>query len=420
MGPTSHFSTEWKAFKRAFMKSTEFNPFIWICRLISAAANDLTEWSNLRWRRIVPCIGVALIVFMSATYALVFRNETIQPRWCSVSVDSKGTGTCVWIHVHDLLILYLTTMSIYCYIRTSTLSPGILMAEKSDKDPECTIGHSTAYYALNPDAERIRLQSYGPLRLQEDEALRSTKKTTADVMRYHPNPYASHCDKCSLMRPPRCHHCRICNRCVLQYDHHCVWLNNCIGYHNLRYFILTLAYVTMACWYGVFLLYKPFYGPLQERLRSHGGLISYVRDRMSSNLTEERGLFDFPSLQQLQELVLLSNGRIPVQTVLDLVFPFLLGVGCILALFWGTHVKYVLSALTTLEYRVQLDRRYNRLMSNASASDKEAPLINPFDQKSNRRNWEQIMGDVWWHHLWPLACGPPPPPFIPKLSKVKS
>ncbi|KAJ9679448.1 hypothetical protein PVL29_021395 [Vitis rotundifolia] len=50
------------------------------------------------------------------------------------------------------------------------------------------------------------------------------------------------CQKCSQMKPPRCHHCSVCRRRKLKMDHHCVWVVNCAGALNYKYFLIFLFY----------------------------------------------------------------------------------------------------------------------------------------------------------------------------------
>jgi hypothetical protein len=50
------------------------------------------------------------------------------------------------------------------------------------------------------------------------------------------------CKFCKVYKPDRCHHCRICESCVLRMDHHCPWLGVCVGFHNYKFFLLTLLY----------------------------------------------------------------------------------------------------------------------------------------------------------------------------------
>ncbi|KAI8812950.1 DHHC palmitoyltransferase-domain-containing protein [Cladochytrium replicatum] len=61
------------------------------------------------------------------------------------------------------------------------------------------------------------------------------------------------CKKCQKPKPERAHHCSICNTCVLKMDHHCPWMANCVGHNNHRYFYLFLFYLTLGCFYYMFI-----------------------------------------------------------------------------------------------------------------------------------------------------------------------
>lgn len=50
------------------------------------------------------------------------------------------------------------------------------------------------------------------------------------------------CDQCGWLRPPRTHHCSTCAQCTPRMSHHCGLLGVCIGGHNLKAFLLFLAY----------------------------------------------------------------------------------------------------------------------------------------------------------------------------------
>lgn len=405
----SHCATEWKEFKRALTKSPDFNPFAWIFKLVFAACQDVCELTGFRWRPIIPIFGVFLVLAVSSSYTWKLRAELLRLRWCD-----DTAATCSWMHLHDFLVFYFTVMIIFHYVRASSLSPGILITKQMKRE-SCRSGPTS----IDIGAEQRRLDLYGPLRLDEINALKSKGKTLPSTIQYHPSANPTFCDKCDMIRPPRCHHCRVCNRCVLQFDHHCVWLNNCIGYNNVRSFVLVLVYITAACWYGVLLLYKPFYGPLQEQIRQQGGMWKYMS--LSTTTTNEKGLFDFPSWTNLIDMIFSSDESFPVQVVVDLIFPFLLGVGGILAVFLGTHVKYVLSAVTTLEHRVDLARKYELFLAKVSSKglpSEESCVnwVNPFDQGIFHRNWTQIMGCSWLGFFLPIAVAPPPP-YIPDLSK---
>jgi hypothetical protein len=62
-----------------------------------------------------------------------------------------------------------------------------------------------------------------------------------------PNNAWPYCQKCQLFKPLRTHHCSRCKRCTIKMDHHCKWINNCVGFHNHKYFILTLYWGMLGC-----------------------------------------------------------------------------------------------------------------------------------------------------------------------------
>jgi len=53
------------------------------------------------------------------------------------------------------------------------------------------------------------------------------------------------CRRCKLYKPDRSHHCSVCQSCVLRMDHHCPWIATCVGYHNHKFFLLTIFYAIL-------------------------------------------------------------------------------------------------------------------------------------------------------------------------------
>ena len=95
------------------------------------------------------------------------------------------------------------------------------------------------------------------------------------------------------------------------------------------------------------MLFLPFYEPLKAQIEAHGWRWMY------SNGT---GLLDLPPVLDLTRMAL--TGTLPSKAVIDVVYPLLFGVGAIISVFFGYHLKYILLARTTLEHQVIIDRSF--------------------------------------------------------------
>lgn len=393
----------WREFIRALTRSQDpFNPYIWIYRLTSAVLEDI-GLDRLRWRPLVPMFALVLIGAISASYFFVFRRTIIETRWCESTSGFQGEDshfpTCRWMRVHDLTVFYLVLMTTTSFLRALFTSPGIHVSTMS-----------TPKRRFNLSEERALVARFGDF---ETPYPKPPVNECSNVF-VHPCPYPSRCEACEHVRPPRCHHCKICKCCVLLYDHHCFFLNQCIGYNNYRAFFQTILFVTLGSWYGVLILYKPFYEPVQEYLIGHGGLVALIQrsiayGRMPPDLPI---MFALPNLQDFWDTLTEPNHPKLPQTILDAVFPLVFAVGAMMALFLGSHVKYALRATTTLEHKIALDRMFRLLAKRFM--DKETPeerWTNPFDQGSFIRNWAQVFGHNSLLLLLPIPV-PTPPPFI--------
>lgn len=59
-----------------------------------------------------------------------------------------------------------------------------------------------------------------------------------------------YCYTCTKNSPERSHHCPLCNVCILKRDHHCFFGACCIGYHNHRYYLALVFYISLAAIYA--------------------------------------------------------------------------------------------------------------------------------------------------------------------------
>ena len=165
-----------------------------------------------------------------------------------------------------------------------------------------------------------------------------------------------------------------------------------------------LLYVVLACWYGVALLCRPFYGPMIQSIRQEGWHVLY--DSITGPLAPHLLLYQ------------IWEGTLTIRTVVDMVFPLLMGAGGIMTVFFAFHVRYILLARTTLEHKILLQDTIAAILYD-QGRPADTPIVNAFNQ-GWYRNLQQVLGPNFWWRMWvPSWNATPPPPFVPQIDKAQ-
>ncbi|CAB9513736.1 zinc finger [Seminavis robusta] len=453
--PHHRLRKTWDDFNRALRSPEPFNPFVWVYRLSAAGLDYCYCQSGLsqvvaryqlqkRWTSLIPLFVLGLVLFLLLLHFISIR-KMIQERWCG----SNNNDNCWAAISQDACVTYFALMILFFYFKTNLTSPGVALPSslQNPNNSQPAVWKSTnnrggfygscGYPKLDPVAEKHRVALYGPAlknnanattKQQQQQQKTSSATTTTELPTLFPSPEPSYCDKCNITRPPRCHHCRVCNRCVLQFDHHCLCVNNCIGYNNYRYFLALLIHIVLACWYCLAVMVVPFYELIRkEQARQeaeYSNPASAAEEEEYVNLALER-LYWYVARSRLFEDVpagpvgllglIRSEEGLPWTVSIKIAYPFLLGVGVIMSVFLGYHLKYVSRAKTTLEYKIVLDATLSSLMEQYTTTETKfklgATAQNPFDC-GWKKNIYRIVGDKPWLLFLPVSVDPPSP-FVP-------
>ena len=178
------------------------------------------------------------------------------------------------------------------------------------------------------------------------------------------NGLMRYCSKCECWKPDRTHHCSSCRRCILRMDHHCPWFATCIGFHNQKFFLQFLTYVSLFC--------------------------------LTCCCSSGYAVYVF-----LYQLNAQSQVFLPLNWVALLVVSFVMGfaVTCFAgySLYLAAGNRTVLESLESVRYKTSLPSRAYRYREAPSSSS----LGNIFDL-GWRANISQVMGNQTWEWFIPI------------------
>ena len=396
-----------------------FNPFIWIYKLSRAGVLTIYDITGLRWlvqryqlQKLftpgIPYVVVTIVLFLLLILYAGSLRIMLQEQWCPSAANSTATANnaiilCLPVLLlYDVAALYFGGTILFFYFKTNVTSPGVALPSlpattkttTTIQPWSCMEGQggffaSQGYPKCHEKEERQRVLLYGKPKppavttasgANEKAEITnhhiSTTKENNEQQQYQrttiPDPFWSYCSACNIMRPPRCHHCKVCQRCILQFDHHCYWLNTCIGYNNYHCFLALLVHIVLACWYSLFVLILPFYELVRQEQEQLKTQLHEINDaatwwkQMVHYYQESQFFADVPKNPwELWHLIRMTNANdnsssggfllLPWDISIRMAYPFALGIGTVMTIFLGFHIRYVLQARTTLEHKIILD-----------------------------------------------------------------
>ncbi|SCP03909.1 palmitoyltransferase DHHC10, putative [Plasmodium ovale] len=158
-------------------------------------------------RHLLPVMLIGLVTLVMYTifvtfYCMVLLQINVEKQYVDRDLLKEGYTKLITFHI----LLFLLIWSFY---KTYKVNPGIV--------PD------THEWRLEPDVNRIK------------------EREKTGELRYcvHEKKY----------KPDRAHYCRSIKRNVLKMDHYCPWVANCVGFYNYKFFLLSLFYANLCCFY---------------------------------------------------------------------------------------------------------------------------------------------------------------------------
>lgn len=215
----------WNDFQLALHSPRPFHQWYWIRQLLKSmgayiyGASGLEQYHVKQFvQSLIPVFALSLIGIIWWSYLSSLRPMLCHQVWCE-----KDETTCTLDKIHSTFIAYIIFMITWHYLMACFSSPGVALPnndsssnqEEAWKARNAQGGFLCFNAPYNADAERKLVALYGTL--DKRKVVQGRQPLPADNCPWEfPMTNPSYCEKCDIVRPPRCHHCKTCNRCTLQ------------------------------------------------------------------------------------------------------------------------------------------------------------------------------------------------------------
>ena len=325
--------------------------------------------------------------------------------WLLLDDLAPRNSTLYW--VHSAIGSYLTIAVLSNYLSCVIAGPGKLPpvpgASDSDRVGDQEQGGSFRSAAQHPWAERTPQASEGMTWRQARFAPGWSRYSDAELGNAGAaegtadgalQTQVNFCRRCERDRPERSHHCKYCARCVPRMDHHCPWMASCVGAENYRFFVLTLFWVTVTCYYGVVITRHRMWIELRAQLSSPHFGASIKRAAVNVLYARMQDL-DLPTIATdlVSDAVFANRFCFLTAMVLGLPVNFLL-------IF---HLLLIYRGQTTIEYQMHRREAYQ---DHKAGKPSLVPWRSRYSHSSGsfRRDLQQVFGTPIALVLLP-ACG---------------
>lgn len=302
--------------------------------------------------------------------------------WVAVSELTDGTYGQWYLHLMVVVVVATYLLAMYTYFKVIVVGAGSpLDFVELTGDAHGELLPYPLHGLLDPTGSRLTrlvvLAQLGQYAADETDAtsgdnlLSAARTARAPPLEYFSThtfknnaPAYRWCSSCGVWKPDRCHHCATCRRCFLRMDHHCPWFACCIGFHNHKFFIQALAYITVYC--------------------------------AATLVVSGTKVWQFFAHQDYENAYLSLN----LVFLLVVLFAFFVAEGS----FTAFLVYLVLTNTTTIEFQ-DLRWHYLEILNAAyefDANGEKRPLGHIYDL-GWRRNWLAVMGHSWLSWLLPIT-----------------